>query len=285
MILTPFLIRISPRVADKSQLISRGKKEDHLTEKLSGHVIIGGFGMNGKNLAKVLSETGIRYIAIEMNTDTVKEEQQKGENIIYGDISRREVLEKSMISTAKILVIAISDRTISKRIITLAKNLNEDIFVIVRTRFFSETEELIKLGASIVIPEEFETSIQIFRKVLEQYHIPLNVILQQIALLRGESYHWMRSEKPSTDIFTHLEQLLAAGITDTFYINDDNSHIGKTVGELNFRAQTDATIIAIVRVGKTISNPTAKDELLANDTLVISGTHKAVDKAFQLLSE
>ena len=81
------------------------------------------------------------------------------------------------------------------------------------------------------------------------------------------------------------EELLAAGITDTYYINNDNSHIGKTLGELNFRAITDATIIAIVREGKTISNPTAKDKLLANDTLVITGTHKAVDKGFQLLSE
>jgi CPA2 family monovalent cation:H+ antiporter-2 len=285
MILTPFLMRISPRIADKSPLITASKKHEHLAEGLTGHVIIGGFGMNGKNLAKVLGETGISYIAIEMNTETVKEERQKGENIIYGDISRREVFENAMISTAKVLVIAISDRAISKRIITLAKSLNEEIFVIVRTRFFSETEELIKLGANYVIPEEFETSIQIFRKVLEQYHIPLNVILQQIALLRGESYRWMRSEKPSTDIFTHLEQLLAAGITDTYYINDDNSYIGKTVGELNFRAKTDATIIAIVREGKTISNPAAKDVLLANDTLVMTGTHKAVDRAFQLLSE
>ena len=57
------------------------------------------------------------------------------------------------------------------------------------------------------------------------------------------------------------------------------------MGELNFRAKTDATIIAIVREGKTISNPAAKDVLLANDTLVITGTHKAVDQAFQLLSE
>ena len=68
-------------------------------------------------------------------------------------------------------------------------------------------------------------------------------------------------------------------------INNNNSHIGKTVGELNFRAITDATIIAIVRDGKTISNPTAKEKLAANDTLVITGTHKAVDKGFQLLSE
>jgi len=285
MILTPFLIRISPQIADKSHLITASKKDESLSEKLTGHVIIGGFGMNGKNLAKVLRETGISYIAIEMNTDTVKAEQQKGENIIYGDISRKEVLEKAMISTSKVLVIAISDRAVSKRIINLAKSINEEIFVIVRTRFFSETEELIKLGANYVIPEEFETSIQIFRKVLEQYHIPLNVILQQVGLLRGESYRWMRSEKPTTDIFTHLEELLAAGITDTYYINNNNSHIGKTVGELNFRAITDATIIAIVRDGKTISNPTAKEKLLANDTLVITGTHKAVDKGFQLLSE
>ena len=77
----------------------------------------------------------------------------------------------------------------------LAKQLNPNLYVIVRTRFMRETDELSKLGADMIIPEEFETSIQIFRQVLEQYHVPLNVIMQQVNLLRGESYKYLRSEE------------------------------------------------------------------------------------------
>jgi CPA2 family monovalent cation:H+ antiporter-2 len=233
----------------------------------------------------VLKETGIKYVIIEMNPDTVKKEKLKGENIIYGDIGNFEVLKTALIKKAKVLVIAISDRTTSRRAVKLAKQINPNLYVLVRTRFMKETDELEKLGADMVIPEEFETSIQIFRKVLEEYHVPLNVVMQQVNLLRGESYKYLRSEDKKEIAFTHIDEILSARLTDTFYINDDNKFIGKSIGELNLRKLTDATIIAIVRKGSTITNPAAKDLLLAGDTLVITGTHKAVDFAFELLAK
>jgi len=147
-----------------------------------------------------------------------------------------------------------------------------------------ETDELIKMGAALVIPEEFETSIQIFRKVLEQYHVPLNVIMQQVNFLRGESYKYLRAEEGGDVAFTHIDELLSASLTDTFYINDENKFIGQSIGELDLRKKTDATIIAIVRKGSTITTPAPGEILQVGDTFVITGTHKAVDLAFELLS-
>ena len=219
-----------------------------------------------------------------MNPDTVKKEKAGGENIIYGDVGNYEVLKYAQINSAKVLVIAISDRYTSRRTLKLAKELNPNVNVIVRTRFLTETDELVKLGADLVIPEEFETSIQIFRKVLEQYHIPLNVIMQQVNLLRGESYKYLRSEEGTEVAFSHIDEILSARLTDTFYVNDENIFIGKTLSELNLRNRTDATIIAIVRKGTTITAPSAKEFIETGDTLVITGTHKAVDKAFDLLN-
>ena len=285
MIATPFLIKFAPLIANKSKSI---KKEDVDSvsgiEKLQDHVIIAGFGLNGRNLAKVLKESGINYIIIEMNPDTVKQERAKGEQIIFGDISREEVLHSAGIHTAKVLVVVISDRAISRRVIRIAKNLNKDLFVLVRTRYISETDELKSLGADLVIPEEFETSIQIFSSVLKQYHIPINVIMQQINLIRGESYKLLRAENSSTDTLAHLDEILAAGITDTFYVNEENPNLDKSLAELNLRAKTNATIIAIVRESKTITNPGPNEKIISHDTLVITGTHKSVDTAFQFLS-
>ncbi len=284
MIITPLLIRFSVMVADKSKSIKKVQAAINEKEKFEGHVIIAGFGLNGRNLAHVLKETGISYIIIEMNPDTVKQERAKGEKIIFGDISREEVLHKARIDTAKVIVVAISDRTISRKVISLAKRMNKEIFILIRTRFVEETEGLIKLGADSVIPEEFETSIQIFTRVLQQYHIPLNVIMQQVNLLRGESYKWMRSEKATPNIFSHLDEILAAGIVESYYVNDNNYWIGKTIGDLHLRGRTDATIIAIVRQDSTRMTPSAAEILKSGDTLVITGTHKAVDKAFELLT-
>jgi len=285
MILTPFLFKLAPKLAGKSGKIDQIKSKEKLIEDVQNHVIIAGFGLNGRNLAHVLKEAGIKYVIIEMNPDTVKKEKLKGENIIYGDIGNCEVLKTALIINAKILVIAISDRSTSRRAVRLAKQLNPNIYVIVRTRFMRDTDELVKLGADMVIPEEFETSIQIFRQVLEQYHVPLNVIMQQVNLLRGESYKYLRSEEGTEVAFTHIDELLSARLTDTFYINEENKFAGKTILDLNLRKKTDATIIAIVRKGTTITTPSAKDILQAGDTLVITGTHKAVDIAFDLLSE
>ena len=156
--------------------------------------------------------------------------------------------------------------------------------MIVRTRFMRETDDLIKIGADIVIPEEFETSIQIFRKVLEQYHIPLNIIMQQINLLRGESYKYLRSDGLGINVFDHIDEILSARLTDTFYVRGDNIYAGKSIGEINMRQQTNATIIAIVREGSIISTPSADEILKPNDTIVITGDHKSVDKAFEFLS-
>ena len=284
MILTPFLFKLAPRIANKSFKPGDTESVEKPIGDINDHVIIAGFGLNGRNLAHVLKETGIKYVIIEMNPETVKKEKLKGEKIIYGDIGNDEVLKSALIHRAKVLVIAISDRSTSKRALKLAKELNPSIHTIVRTRFVKETDELINLSADMVIPEEFETSIQIFRKVLEQYHIPLNVIMQQVNLLRGESYKYLRTDEDKDVSFTHIDELLSARLTDTFYINNENKFVGSSLGDLNLRGRTDATIIAIVRKGVTVTNPSAKDILEIGDTLVITGSHKSVDLAFNLLS-
>ncbi|QQS35635.1 MAG: cation:proton antiporter [Ignavibacteriales bacterium] len=283
MMLTPLLITLAPGLALKSsslEPVKKGKTDDTLKD----HVIIVGFGLNGKNLARVLKEAGIKYVVVELNPETVKKEKAGGENIIYGDINKEEILHHAHIREAKIIVYAISDPVSSRRGLQAAKKINSSIYAIVRTRYTNEIEELMNLGADEVIPEEFETSLQIFSKVLERYHIPLNVIMKQVAILRGESYMLLRKEEAGIGSFVHLGEILAAGLTETFYVDEKNPHLGKALTEINLRAQTDATIIAIVRGSKTISSPSGKETLQSADTLVITGSHQAVDKAIELLS-
>jgi CPA2 family monovalent cation:H+ antiporter-2 len=285
MILTPILMKLSPLIADKTSSLEKDKKHtENYLENLNGHVIIAGFGLNGSNLARVLNETGIKYIVTELNPDTVRKEKEKGEKIIYGDISSEEVLNAVNISKANIIVYAISDPAVTKMSLKLVKKLNPHIYTLVRTRYVNEVEELRKIGADYVIPEEFETALQLFRKVLERFHIPLNVIMKQTTLLREESYSFLRKEGADISAFTHLDEILAQGLTETYYVNDDNPNINKNISEINLRAKTDATIIAIVRDGKTISNPSAKEMILTADTLIIYGSHLSVDKAIEVLN-
>ena len=286
MILTPILFQLEPWITKQTirLKLSLDEEEAKLAQKLSAHVIIAGYGLNGKNLARVLRETGIQYIVIELNPDTVRQEKQNGERIMYGDISREDILKIAGVERANVIVYAISDPLITRMSLKVAKTINPHIYALVRTRYVNEVDELIKLGADEVIPEEFETALQIFRKVLEKYHIPLNVIMQQVTLLRQESYSLLRKEGMDISAFTHLDEILAQGLTETFFVNEDSPFINKTLAEINLRAQTDATIIAIVRNGQMISNPSGKDVLLASDTIILYGTHKSVDRAIEYLN-
>ncbi|NLT50901.1 MAG: sodium:proton exchanger [Ignavibacteria bacterium] len=285
MILAPFLIKLAPKLAFASSSLVpvRENGEDEETKNLTGQVVIAGFGLNGKNLARVLKQTGIRYIVTELNPDTVKIEKANNEKIIFGDISKEEVLHQVHIENASVLVFTISDPITTRRSLYTAKRINPKIFTVVRTRYLNEIEELKKLGADAVIPEEFETSLEIFRNVLERYHIPLNVIMQQTSILRSESYSLLRNDESAAS-FIHLDEILAQGLTETFFVNQDNPNAGRLLSEIHLREHSDATIIAIVRDGKTISNPTGKQKILINDTLVITGTHKSVDAAINILS-
>jgi CPA2 family monovalent cation:H+ antiporter-2 len=286
MILTPFLFKITPAIAFRgSDIASNIKTKSESDEvKLNDHVIIAGFGLNGRNLAHVLKETGINYVVVELNPDTVAQEKQNGEKIVFGDISRQDVLKEVKINDSQVIVFTIPDPLTIKRALATVKALNPNIYAVVRTRYVSEVEDLNKIGADVVIPEEFETSLEMFRNVLRKYHIPLNVIMQQTSLLRQESYKLLRKEDASVDSFLHLDEILAQGLTETYFVNDDNPNIGKLLSELNLRSKTDAMIIAIIRAGNTISNPSGKVKIESHDTLVLTGDHNSVDSAIILLN-
>lgn len=283
MILTPFMIRIANSLMFRKSKNTFKKDELESTgQTLADHVIIAGYGLNGKSLARVLSETGIKYIVVELNPQTVKMEKENKKNIIFGDICQSEILHEAGIHNAKVLVFAISDPKITKRGLKIAKEINGNIFAVARIRYVSEIEEIKKSGADIVVPEELESSLEIFKKVLQHYHIPMNIIMKQTGILRGESYQLLRNEDKQPEAFIHLDEILAEGLTETYFIDDNNFHIGRKLEEINLRKMTNATIIAIVRESKTISNPSGKEKIYGHDTLVITGDHNSVDAAIKL---
>ena len=171
MIVTPFLMQWSPHVARRAEawqrlrhwLPSRTTAHVLRTEekqiRMKDHVIIVGYGLNGRNLARVLGETEIPYLALDLDGDIVSREAKHGVPVYYGDGTNPNVLRHMKVEDAKVLVVAISDPFITRRAVQVSKGLNPKLHVVVRTRYLRELEELHQLGADDVVPEEFETSI------------------------------------------------------------------------------------------------------------------------------
>ena len=287
---TPFLIQVSPRLADRGERVFRWKKRASSEARKAGrdrdgHVIIAGYGLNGKNLAHVLKDAGISYVILELNPVTVRTAAAEGEPIIFGDVSSRTILEEAGIRRAKGIVFAISDPSMTRRGVKAAKDLNPQIFVIVRTRYASETDDLLSLGADDVIPEEFETSIEIFIRVLEKFHIPRNVVDAQVKVLRGECYGMLRGTCSAIrPVAERIADLLAAGTAETFFISKDAWLAGKTLGDLDLRGRTGATVIAVVRGDQSFTSPGAEFEVKEQDTLILVASHRDIDRAFRYLT-
>ncbi len=282
MIITPFLIEAANPLSERFRLPSEGSDFTPDT-KLKNHVIIVGYGLNGKNLANVLRETGIPYCILEVNPETVRKYKNEEPSIYFGDSTRRDILEGVNISSANVIVFAISDPDATRAGLRLAKTLNKSIYAIVRTRYVNDIKHLLKLGADFVIPEEYETSLQIFARVLEKYHIPVNVILKQLAIFRLGSYEMMRGDTKGIPSY-QLNELLAKGLTETFYVDEHCICCNKSLKELDLRIATGATVITIIRGNEVINNPSGDTVLLAGDTLVINGTHQSVSAAVELLN-
>ncbi|OGP87818.1 MAG: hypothetical protein A2031_05320, partial [Deltaproteobacteria bacterium RBG_19FT_COMBO_43_11] len=177
-IVSPLLIAFAYySLSRKSVSIPAEETESDQRIALNNHVIICGMGLNGRNLVNVLKETAIHYVIIDLNFQNIKNAKKKGEeNILWGDASNAEILKRANIQTARVLVIAISDRFLTKSCLSIAKALNPNLHVIVRTKYVTDIDELQALGADDIIPEEFETSIQIFSRVLKMFHIPNSII-------------------------------------------------------------------------------------------------------------
>src|SRR3970282_272060 len=178
MLATPFMIHVASRLTKRLPSPAVGEGTEACT--LIGHTIIAGYGLNGRNLARTLKATHIPYVVLEVNADTIRKARDEGESNIYCDITREDVLLGAGTDCAKVVVFAISDLAATRLAVRMVRRINPAAFILVRTRYAAEVDELLKIGADQVIPEEFETSVEIFSRVLLQYHVPNNVIANQI---------------------------------------------------------------------------------------------------------
>ncbi|MBW2644729.1 MAG: cation:proton antiporter [Deltaproteobacteria bacterium] len=279
MAATPFIIALAPRIADIILLLPLPKRlisgfypvSEIKVESKKDHLVIIGFGINGRNVAKAASLSGIPYAVIEMNPETVRKEQAQGEPIYYGDSTQEVVLLQANIKDARIVAIAINDPTATRRITEIIRRLNPKVHLIVRTLYLQEMKPLYELGANDVIPEEFETSVEIFTRVLTKYLIPKDEIEKLIAKVRSDGYEMFRSLSKESTSFTDLNLQLPDVEISTFRISERSPLVGKSLAQIELRKRYGVTVLAIRRDSEILSNPHAETQLCVNDVLFVLG--------------
>jgi CPA2 family monovalent cation:H+ antiporter-2 len=247
-------------------------------------VLIVGFGANGQILARILKESGIRYTILDADADRVRRGRADFEPILYGDAGRPEILRYAGVERSRIVVVAISDPQAVTAVVRSVRKLAPATQILVRTRRLREAGALLAAGADRVVAEEYESAIEIYTWVLEQLHVARNVIVAQTRVLRGGDYELLRGGASAAGLSRSVAEALAAGTTDVFRVTEESAALGKSLGELDLRKRSGATVLALVRAEQPIVTPSAELRLEAGDELVLVGAHTDLEQAFVLLT-
>jgi len=285
MALTPPLIALSPRAADFVRglpLFARLAKRPFEREMetncadhacVADHLIIVGFGVGGRHLARAAKNFGIAYRVVEMNPDTVRNSAAEGEPIIYGDASQTAVLEHVGVAEARVLAVVVSDPVSIRRITDTARKMNPGLHIITRTRFLSEIEPLVDLGASDVIPEEFETSVEIFTRVMMRYLVPRADIERFTGEVRAEGYEMLRVGEVRGESFCTLNRQFPGMDVSALTVEAGSALDGQTLLESGLRKTHGLTVVAVGRADEVMANPDGSLRLMAGDVAYVFGPH------------
>lgn len=237
---------------------------------LSGHLLVVGYGLGGRNVARAARLTGLDHLVLEMNPLTVRDEQAKGAPIVFGDAVNPAVLEHAGAPRARALVVTIPDPVATRRIVANAKAVNPGLVVIARTRFQAELPALKALGADEVVSEEFESAVAIFARLLRSLMLPQSEVERLSAALRAGDYQQLRiDQEPRPAAICDLRDILPQLEIITLRVQPGSPAAGRDLAELELRQRHGLTVLAIRRGEAVDGNPPAQSRLQPGDWLVV----------------
>lgn len=292
MMMTPLVFRFAQPIALRVTTLLRlgsghsAGDEQERTANLENHVIIAGYGHSGRNVARALREMRLPYIHIEMNGNAVRQARMSGDFILQGDATATAVLEAAGIHRAKAMVLAINDPSALARAIPTARDLNPDIYILARTHYVSNIEPLMQAGANDIITDEFGAGLEMSASLLQRYNIPEGSVLKVLSKLREEHHlHYLQNDNDSRHLTGYLS-VLEGGDVEFQAVPADSPCIGISLSELNFRAETGATVMSVIRHEHVIYSPSAELKLEEGDTLMLLiADGETIHKAREFLHE
>lgn len=292
MAITPFLMSAAPAFGNLLLKLPIGDKlktgvahVDMVCDfSLKDHVVIIGYGFNGRTLATSCKRTKVPYIILDVNPEVVRAERENGEPIVFGDATQKEVLKTADIETARACAVLINDVPSACKIIQQATDLNPSIYTVVRTHKLCETEAVLGVGADHVVADEFESSMEIFSRILRRYLVPRSTIEELLKQLRQEGYEMLRPLGKRKLTLADLKSQMAEVQIETFRLPEDSFLVGKTVEECEIRRRYELTLLMIQRHEDTISNPSPDTVLEASDLLVLLGDKEHLNRLPELFA-
>jgi K+:H+ antiporter len=285
MLATPLVIAASDRIVmrlshaewmQRSLELHRVALQSMAAER---HVVILGYGRNGQRLARLLDAEGVRYVALDLDPERVREAATAGDTVVFADSARREALVAAGLSRAAAVVITFADTAAAVRVLAHIHALNPAVPVIVRARDEADIPRLMAAGATEVVPEAFESGVMLASHTLVMAGVPLSRVMRRVSQVRDARYSLLRGlfQGPSE---WHGE----AGARLHAVTLDAHAHaVGKRLADLGLDA-LGVEVRAVRRPGaKTKLTAAEADVLQVADVVVLLGTSELLAAAENVL--
>ena len=281
MFLAPVLIQNGERIIrllNRDEWAMRAKDIYDIAVRsmdTEGHAIICGYGRSGQALARFLEVEAIPYVALDTDLQRVRAAAAAGENVVFGDASRSEVLTAAGLPRARAVIVTFSDTGSAMKILRLAQERRPDLPVLVRTVDDTDLERLKAAGAAEVVPEVLEGSLMLAFQTLLLLGVPASHVLRSVRAAREARYDILRGFfHGAADIDEGLAEISQPRLA-TILLESGSASVGKTLAD-TVLAELGVEVVAIRRRGIRSLSPEPDSRLAAGDVLVLRGDADAL---------
>ncbi|WP_348686998.1 cation:proton antiporter [Aeromonas bestiarum] len=281
--MTPWLVQRAQGLARSlidSTLLSRSEVAQSGLSKHQ-HVIIAGFGRAGQTCARFLKLEDIPFLALDLDPERVSEAKSAGEQVAFGDASRRDILLAAGLLRARLVIITFDDRKRVEAMLALIRELAVEVRVLVRTRDDSFLEAFKQAGAHEVIPESQEGALMLVSHLLLNCNVPIGRVIRRMEHERSSQYRFLHGFYWGDQSAGNLETDQLLERLHPVLLHDQAWAVGRTVQALAL----EEVRIKEVQRGEQSLEPRPELTLAAGDRLVLFGNSVAMEQAEQRLLE
>jgi len=282
MLAAPFVIAASDRIVlrlSRAEWMQRSLDLHRVAVQsieAERHVVIVGYGRNGQRLARLLDAEGVRYIALDLDPERVREAAAAGDTVVFADGLRREALGAAGMARAAAVVLTFADAAAAVRVLATIHDLNPSVPVIVRARDEADIAPLTAAGASEVVPEAFESGLMLASHTLVWVGVPLSRVMRRVSQVRAARYGLLQGLFHGRD-----DEIESGAQLHSVTLEPGARALGRTLEELGLAVQ----VRAVRRRGvKARLEPAAAGPLQAGDVVVLLGTPEALGAAEEALT-
>jgi monovalent cation:H+ antiporter-2, CPA2 family len=275
MALTPFTTRLAPVLYGRWR--ERFPKEAMSTFNLPqtglrDHVLIAGYGRVGSFVARLLARLGQPFGVVDSNPGRADEARDSGYAVVYGDAATEPVLEAAGVRRARLVIVTVPDPVGARLVVERARSMNPNVHVVARAATVEHLEELGRLGVYEAVHPESEAGLELGRQALSHLGVAVGDVERFADEVRRELYAPITRQGTDGDLLSQLERVSRQIETQWVRLPENSPLKGRTIGELEVRTETGASIVAIVRGDLVLASPGPDGRFEPGDLVGVLGT-------------